>query len=101
MRASPSRTAPRKPEEPAMTAPAADTLPLPSEVVDLLFREARTANAFTDEPVTDEQVEAIYELVKFAPTAMNQQPLRLVLVRSAAARATLVDRMAPGNREKT
>jgi 3-hydroxypropanoate dehydrogenase len=84
-----------------VTAPATDTLHLPSDVADLLFREARTANAFTDEPVTDEQVQAIYDLVKYAPTAMNQQPLRLVLVRSAAARATLVDRMAPGNKEKT
>jgi 3-hydroxypropanoate dehydrogenase len=84
-----------------MTAPAIDALHLPSDAADLLFREARTANAFTDEPVTDEQVEAIYELVKYAPTAMNQQPLRLVLVRSAAARATLVEHMSPGNKEKT
>ncbi|WP_097870698.1 malonic semialdehyde reductase [Streptomyces sp. rh34] len=68
---------------------------------DLLFREARTANTFTDEPVTDEQVQAIYDLVKFGPTAFNQSPLRVVLVRSAEGRERLVPHMAEGNRPKT
>ena len=65
-------------------------LELDPRAQDLLFREARTANTFTDEPVTDEQVEAIYDLVKWAPTSMNNQPLRIVLVRSPEARARLV-----------
>ncbi|MEU9347228.1 malonic semialdehyde reductase [Streptomyces sp. NPDC048278] len=68
---------------------------------DLLFREARTANTFTDEPVTDEQVQAIYDLVKFGPTSMNQSPLRVVLVRSPEARERLVQHMAEGNQKKT
>ncbi|MET8174244.1 malonic semialdehyde reductase [Streptomyces clavifer] len=68
---------------------------------DLLFREARTANTFTDEPVTDEQVRAIYDLVKYGPTAFNQSPLRVVLVRSTEGRERLVKHMAEGNRPKT
>ncbi|MEU5312014.1 malonic semialdehyde reductase [Streptomyces sp. NPDC021562] len=68
---------------------------------DLLFREARTANTFTDEPVTDEQVQAIYDLVKFGPTSMNQSPLRIVLVRSPEARERLVRHMSEGNQKKT
>ncbi|MEU4083821.1 malonic semialdehyde reductase [Streptomyces aureus] len=68
---------------------------------DLLFREARTANTFTDEPVTDEQVQAIYDLVKFGPTAFNQSPLRITLVRSPEARERLVQHLAEGNRAKT
>ena len=68
---------------------------------DLLFREARTANTFTDEPVTDEQMQAIYDLVKYGPTAFNQQPLRVVLVRSPEARERLVRHMSEGNRPKT
>ncbi|MFJ4963534.1 putative malonic semialdehyde reductase RutE [Streptomyces sp. ADI96-02] len=68
---------------------------------DLLFREARTANTFTDEPVTDEQVQAIYDLAKFGPTAFNQSPLRVVLVRSAEGRERLVQHMSEGNRPKT
>ncbi|MFE1500280.1 malonic semialdehyde reductase, partial [Streptomyces albidoflavus] len=68
---------------------------------DLLFREARTANTFTAEPVTEEQVQAIYDLVKYAPTAYNQSPLRIVLIRSDEARERLLRHMAEGNRPKT
>ncbi|MFD3517488.1 malonic semialdehyde reductase [Streptomyces sp. NPDC058657] len=82
-----------------------NTLPAPlalhPEAQDLLFREARTANTFTDEPVTEEQVQAVYDLIKYAPTAYNQSPLRILLVRSADARARLVTHMAEGNRPKT
>ena len=94
-----------------MTQTHADNLPayeaelgrleLDPRAQDLLFREARTANTFSDEPVTDEQVETIYDLVKWAPTSMNNQPLRIVLVRSPEARARLVDLMFEGNRPKT
>jgi 3-hydroxypropanoate dehydrogenase len=68
---------------------------------DLLFREAHTANAFSAEPVSDEQLRAVYELVKYGPTAFNQSPLRVVLVRSAEARERLVAHMSDGNKAKT
>ncbi|MGW2274120.1 malonic semialdehyde reductase [Streptomyces yangpuensis] len=77
------------------------SLVLDSAAQDLLFREARTANSFSDEPVTEEQVQAIYDLVKFGPTAFNQTPLRITLVRSPEARERLVRHMAPGNDAKT
>ncbi|MEU6663581.1 malonic semialdehyde reductase [Streptomyces sp. NPDC046821] len=77
------------------------SLVLDAAAQDLLFREARTANTFTDEPVTDEQVQAIYDLVKYGPTAFNQSPLRITLVRSAEARERLVSHMAEGNQPKT
>ena len=78
-----------------------DSLALSPDAQALLFRDARTANTFTDEPVTDEQVAAIYDLVKHAPTAMNTQPLRIVLVREGDARERLLKVMADGNRDKT
>ncbi|MFI6844639.1 malonic semialdehyde reductase [Kitasatospora sp. NBC_00085] len=78
-----------------------DALVLDAAAQDLLFRDARTANTFTDEPVSEEQIQAIYELVKFGPTAFNQQPLRVVLVRSAEGRERLVQHMADGNKAKT
>ncbi|MFF7992829.1 malonic semialdehyde reductase [Kitasatospora xanthocidica] len=78
-----------------------DALVLDAAAQDLLFREARTANTFTDEPVSDEQVQAIYDLVKFGPTAFNQQPLRVVLVRSTEGRERLVQHLADGNKAKT
>ncbi|MFC6885089.1 MULTISPECIES: malonic semialdehyde reductase [Actinomadura] len=82
------------------TAPES-VLALDPATQDLLFREARTANAFTGEPVTDDQVRAIYDLVKWGPTAMNTQPLRLVAVRTPQARERLVAHMAEGNKAKT
>ena len=78
-----------------------DILELSPDAQDLLFREARTANAFSDEPVTDEQVAAIYDLVKYGPTAMNNQPLRVLLVRDGEPRERLLKHMADGNRDKT
>lgn len=76
-------------------------LPLSPEAQNLLFREARTANAFTDEPVSEKTVRAIYHLVKFAPTSMNNQPLRVALIESESARKQLLKHMVEGNREKT
>ncbi|MFD4996345.1 malonic semialdehyde reductase [Streptomyces buecherae] len=77
------------------------TLALDATAQNLLFREAHTANTFTDEPVTEEQIKAIYDLVKYAPTAFNMSPLRVLLVRSPKARERLVSHMAEGNRPKT
>lgn len=76
-------------------------LELDAAAQDLLFRQARTANKFTAAPVTDAQLQAIYDLVKYAPTSMNQQPLRAVVVRSAEARAALVSHLSEGNKAKT
>lgn len=78
-----------------------NALALDQQAQDLLFREARTANAFTDEPVTDEQIRAIFDLVKWAPTSMNTQPLRAVVIRSEEAKARLLPLLAEGNRAKT
>jgi 3-hydroxypropanoate dehydrogenase len=78
-----------------------DTVKISPEAQNLLFREARTPNTFSDQQVTDEQIAAIYDLVKYAPTAMNTQPLRVVLVRAGEPRERLLKHMAEGNREKT
>ena len=76
-------------------------LAISARVQDLLFRDARTGYAFTDEPVSDEEVRAIYDLVKWAPTAMNSQPLRIVLIRTPEARARLLGHVFEGNKAKT
>jgi 3-hydroxypropanoate dehydrogenase len=68
--------------------------------VDLIFRDARTAYSFTDESVTGEQLDRIRDLVRFPPTAMNTQPLRVVLVTSPEAKARLLPHLADGNRAK-
>ncbi len=52
--------------------------------LDRLFRTARTRNAWTDRPVTEEQLRELYDLMKFGPTSANCCPARFVWVRSAS-----------------
>lgn len=84
-----------------MTSTQTSEYVLDDAALDTLFREARTANTFTDEPVSVEQVRAVHDLFKLGPTAMNNQPLRLVLVESPEARARLVEHMSGSNKGKT
>ncbi len=85
-----------------MTAPTApDLLALDRAAQDLLFRAARTASTFTDEPVTDAQVAAIHDLIRYGPTAYNGQPLRVLLLRSPESRARLLPYVSSSNRAKT
>jgi 3-hydroxypropanoate dehydrogenase len=78
-----------------------DVLELERTAQELLFHEARTANTFTDEPVGDDQIRAIHDLVKWAPTSMNIQPLRVTLIRGEQARQRLLPHLVEGNRAKT
>jgi 3-hydroxypropanoate dehydrogenase len=67
----------------------------------LLFADARTANTFARTPVSDDELTAIWELAKWAPTAANIQPLRVLYVRPGQGRDRLVTHMSEGNRAKT
>ncbi len=84
-----------------MTAAAAENLlALDPAAQDLLFRSARTPNTFTAEPVSDGQLRAVHDLAKYGPTAFNAQPLRIVALRTAAARRRLATHLTSGNRAK-
>jgi 3-hydroxypropanoate dehydrogenase len=74
---------------------------LDDEARALLFTEARTANSFAPTPVTDEELTSIWELAKWAPTAANVQPLRVLYVRPGEGRERLVTHMSEGNQAKT
>jgi 3-hydroxypropanoate dehydrogenase len=84
-----------------MTQTDLSPLVLSDDAQNLLFRDARTANTFSAAPVSDEHMQAVYDLVKWAPTSMNMQPLRIVLVRTPEARERLVAHMSEGNKGKT
>lgn len=64
--------------------------PLPPAALDQLFSAARSHHAWTDRPVSDATLRALYELVKWGPTSGNLQPARIVFVRSAEGRARLL-----------
>jgi 3-hydroxypropanoate dehydrogenase len=66
-----------------------------------LFTEARTANTFSDEPVSDAQLREIYELAKFGPTSANISPLRILFLRPGQGRDRLLPLLNEGNRAKT
>ncbi len=66
-----------------------------------LFTQARTHNGFSAEPVPNETLRAIYDLMKWGPTSANSSPARIVFVRSAAAKEKLLACVSAGNYEKT
>ena len=74
---------------------------LNDEGCDLLFRAARTHSRWLDRPVADETLRELYELMKWAPTSVNGNPVRIVFLRSAEAKQRLAPALASGNVDKT
>ena len=74
---------------------------LDDKAIDQLFRTARTQNGWQDEPVSDEVLRRLYDLVKMGPTSANALPARFVFVKSPEAKARLKACLAPTNVEKT
>ena len=66
-----------------------------------LFTDARTHNGWSAEPLADADLARIWDLAKFPPTSANSMPLRIVFVKSAAAKEKLKPALSPGNLEKT
>lgn len=82
------------------SAPARD-LPVSDPALDQLFTSARTRNAWSDRPVSEDLIRRLYDLTKFGPTAVNNTPARFVFVTSPEAKARLVPLMSEGNQAKT
>ena len=74
---------------------------LPDAALDQVFRMARTQNAWRDEPVSEAQLHALYELMKWGPTSANCSPARIVFVKSDEAKRKLEPALSDGNRAKT
>jgi 3-hydroxypropanoate dehydrogenase len=74
---------------------------LPDNVLDQLFREARSHNGWQQRDVTDAQLEQIYELMKMGPTSLNSCPARIVFIRSQEAKQRLKACLNEGNINKS
>ena len=74
--------------------------PLADSALDQLFRTARTYNGYLDKPVSTEQLHAIWDLMKMAPTSANQLPARLVWCTTPEAKEKLAACSAPTNAPK-
>ena len=76
------------------------TASLTDAALDQLFRSARSYNGYLDTPVSQSQLEAIWELMKFGPTSANCLPARIIWCTSDAAKAELAACTMPSNGEK-
>lgn len=74
--------------------------PLSSDVLDQLFLEARSYNGWLDRPLTDEQLQLLYRLVRQGPTSNNCCPARIAFVRTPEAKQRLLPALKGHNGEK-
>jgi nitroreductase len=74
---------------------------LPDPSLDQIFRAARTYKWWTDDPVTETDIRAIYELMKWGPTSGNVTPARFLWLTTDEAKRRLEPHLDPGNRRKT
>jgi 3-hydroxypropanoate dehydrogenase len=74
---------------------------LDENALDVLFRAARTKWEWTDEGVSDDDLKALYELVKLGPTSANCSPARFVFIRTPEGKEKLKPALSGGNIEKT
>jgi 3-hydroxypropanoate dehydrogenase len=69
--------------------------------LDLMFRNARSYSFWQDKPVEDALLQRVYDLMKWGPTSSNCCPMRLVFVKSAAAKEKLKPCLDAGNVAKS
>ncbi len=73
---------------------------LNNEGQEIIFRSARSHSVWLDKPVDDALLRQVYDLTKFGPTSANMCPLRIVFVRSRAAKERLKPALDAGNVSK-
>lgn len=69
--------------------------------LNILFREARTHNAWQDTPVSADLIHELYDLTKFGPTSANSSPARFLFLTSDESKERLVPALAPLNVDKS
>ena len=74
--------------------------PLADDVLDRVFRTARTYNGFTDEPADEATLRALWDLLKWGPTSANQEPLRILWCPTAVAKEKLAACCSDSNASK-
>ena len=74
---------------------------LSDESLNVIFREARTHSVWLDKPVDDALLAQVYDLAKMGPTSANMCPMRVVFVKSKAAKEQLKPALSTGNVDKT
>ena len=70
---------------------------LSEDAVGVILTEARSHYAWTDRPVTEEQIRQLYDMVKMGSTSMNCCPARFVFVRSPEGKQRIAKSLKPAN----
>ncbi|MBO9714874.1 malonic semialdehyde reductase [Sphingomonas sp.] len=74
--------------------------PLDDAGLDTIFRAARTYNGYTSDPVSEDDVRRIYDLLKMGPTSANMQPARFTWLLSQEGKDKLASFASAKNAEK-
>ncbi|GAB2888081.1 malonic semialdehyde reductase [Paraburkholderia jirisanensis] len=74
---------------------------LTDDDLDIIFRRARTHNAWQPKPVDDALLKRAVELALLGPTSANCSPARFVFVKTTDAKERLRPALAAGNVDKT
>ena len=74
---------------------------LTDQAMDIVFRAARTYTAWEDRDVTETQIHAIADLMKYGPTSANSCPARFLFIKSKESKERLRPHLDSGNVEKT
>lgn len=75
--------------------------PVNDHALDVIFRNARSHNGFTDQDVPEVLIRAVYDLAKMGPTSANCSPARFLFIRTDEAKDRLIPYMSDNNKEKT
>lgn len=73
---------------------------LSDAALDTIFRTARSYNGYTDRPVAEADLRAIWDLMKWGPTSANQLPARLVWCTTDEAKQKLAACTSANNAPK-
>lgn len=91
------------PDQPAPHAHALPDCAHPADpdLLNRLFTHGRTFSHWSPQPVDNALLMRAWNLARLGPTSANCQPLRILFVHSAEAKARLKECLAPGNIDKT
>ena len=71
------------------------------EALNIVFRQARTHISWLDKPVSDHELRALYDLMKWGPTSANCSPARILFLRTRESKERLRPALSPNNVDKT
>ncbi len=69
--------------------------------IDQIFGAARAHDKWTDTPVPDDTLRALFEVLKYGPTSANCSPARFLFLRTDDAKERLRPALSKANTDKT